>query len=60
LETIPNFWRQFAQINPAAISYASTHPTTAERFVRLRAAAAEIERKRAEGVELLPEMKKPR
>ncbi len=59
LETVPLFWRHFAQINPRAISYASTHPTTAERFVRLRSAAAEIERKRAGGLELLPEMKKP-
>jgi beta-barrel assembly-enhancing protease len=53
----PNLWRHFAQINPAAISYASTHPTTAERFVRLRLAVAEIEAKRADGRELLPEMK---
>ena len=53
----PNLWRQFAQINPRAISYASTHPTTAERFVRLRAAIDEIERKRRQGEELLPERK---
>lgn len=57
LDAGPNLWRQFAQINPAAIGYASTHPTTAERFVRLRAAIEEIERKRGEGAELLPEMR---
>lgn len=57
LETVPNLWRQFAQINPSAISYASTHPTTAERFVRLRQTIDEIRRKRAAGEELLPEMK---
>lgn len=57
----PNLWRQFAQINPTAIGYASTHPTTAERFVRLRSTIQEIERKRAQGAPLLPEMKtKPR
>jgi membrane-associated protease RseP (regulator of RpoE activity) len=53
----PNLWRQFAQINPSAIGYATTHPTTAERFVRLRAAIEEIEAKRDAGRELLPEMK---
>jgi beta-barrel assembly-enhancing protease len=57
LEGGPNLWRQFAQINPAAIAYASTHPTTAERFVRLRAAIEEIEAKMIAGTELLPEMK---
>lgn len=56
LETAPVFWRQFAQINPAAISYASTHPTTAERFVRLRNVMEEIEEKRRQGEDLLPEM----
>ena len=30
---------------------------TAERFVRLEATVAEIERKRAEGAELMPELK---
>lgn len=54
----PNLWRQFAQINPAAIGYASTHPTTAERFVRLRATIEEIEQKREVGAALLPEMRK--
>ncbi|HEY8508718.1 MAG TPA: M48 family metalloprotease [Steroidobacteraceae bacterium] len=57
LATGPNLWRQFAQISPSAIGYASTHPTTAERFVRLRSTIEEIERKRSRGVELLPEMR---
>lgn len=52
-------WRKFAQINPSAIGYASTHPTTAERFVRIRNTTTEIARKRAEGSPLLPELKKP-
>jgi beta-barrel assembly-enhancing protease len=57
LETVPELWRQFAQINPAAIGLASTHPTTAERFVRLREIIREIEAKRAAGEELTPELK---
>lgn len=60
LESAPEFWRRFAQISPKAISYASSHPTTAERFVRLRQTVAEIEEKRAAGRELLPEMKSGR
>lgn len=59
LEGAPRLWRQFAQINPSAIGYASTHPTTAERFVRLRNAIQEIEVKRANQQPLLPEMKRP-
>jgi hypothetical protein len=53
----PMLWRHFAQIDPTAIAFASTHPTTAERFVRLEATVAEIERKRAAGVALMPERK---
>ena len=55
LAAVPDFWRQFAQINPTAISYASTHPTTAERFVRLRQTIDEIEAKQAAGQDLMPE-----
>jgi hypothetical protein len=52
-----DLWRQFAQINPSAIGYASTHPTTAERFVRLKTAIQEIEAKRVAGRDLMPDMK---
>ena len=57
LDMVPGFWSQFAQINPTPISYASTHPTTAERFVRLQQTIEEIERKRAAGEELMPELR---
>ena len=53
----PNLWRRMAQENPGSIKYASTHPTTAERFVRLEQAAGEIEQKIARGEELAPEMR---
>lgn len=58
LDEAPMLWRHFAQIDPTAIAYASTHPTTAERFVLLEETAREIERKRAAGQPLLPEKKK--
>lgn len=55
LEGVPGIWRKFASISPGAISYAGTHPTTAERFVRLGEIIEEIEAKIRAGEELLPE-----
>jgi Zn-dependent protease with chaperone function/predicted small secreted protein len=53
----PTFWRRMAVDFPASIasSHTSSHPSTAERFVGLRNAVAEIERKRAAGEPLTPE-----
>lgn len=53
----PDFWRRMAQENASSIVFAGTHPTTAERFLRLDATASEIERKLALGVPLQPEMR---
>lgn len=53
----PNFWRRMATLSPAAVTLTTTHPPTSERFVALEQTAAEIERKRAAGAELLPEMR---
>ena len=58
IATAPNFWRRMAQESPGSIKFASSHPTTAERYVRLEQAVAEIEQKRSAGVELMPELKK--
>lgn len=55
LDPAPRFWRHVAQADPDGIGMAGTHPTPAERFVRLEQAIAEIERKRAAGVPLVPE-----
>jgi predicted Zn-dependent protease len=52
---VPNFWRRMAQGQPGSIKYASSHPTTAERFVRLEQVAGEIEQKVARGEDLRPE-----
>ena len=43
--------------NPGAIGLATSHPTSAERFVRIEQAVKEIEEKREEGRPLLPEMR---
>jgi hypothetical protein len=55
--TAADFWRRMAQESPGSIKFASSHPTTAERYLRLEQAAAEIEGKRAAGQPLLPELK---
>lgn len=54
-----DFWRRMGQESPGSIKYASTHPTTAERFLRLEETAAEIEMKRSRGEVLLPTLSRP-
>jgi Zn-dependent protease with chaperone function len=55
----PNFWRRMGQESPGSIKYASTHPTSAERFIRLDKTVTEIQAKVASGAPLLPEAKAP-
>ena len=52
-----NLWRQIGAANPGSIKFATTHPTTAERFVRLETWRSEVNRKVALGQALQPEMK---
>jgi hypothetical protein len=47
------------QESPGSIKYASTHPTSAERFIRLDKTVTEIQAKVASGAPLLPEAKAP-
>lgn len=56
----PDVWREFGAANPGGISkaLATTHPSTPERFVALEQTVAEIEGKRASGMELLPNEKR--
>lgn len=49
------FWRRMAAVNPDGIYSASTHPTTAERYILLKKTAAEIAQKKSSGQPLLPE-----
>lgn len=57
IDDAPNLWRRMAAENPGNIKFASSHPTTAERFVRLEQWIAEIHQKQASGAPLRPEMK---
>ena len=52
----PNFWRRMAAREPSKIVLASSHPTTAERFVSMTRGVAEIDSKVAAGKPLRPEI----
>lgn len=53
---VAEMWRRFAVEHPEAIYMATTHPTTANRFVVLEAARDEIKAKLAAGKPLEPNM----
>ena len=53
----PKFWRRMAALNPKAVSHATSHPTTATRFVGLRNAVKEITSKLSDGQPLVPNLK---
>lgn len=55
----PRFWREMAIANRQSIIYSGTHPTTAERFVRLEAAVGEVQTKLARGEIPSPERRGP-
>ena len=57
LDVAPTLWRRMAAADPTSIKFASSHPTSAERFVRLEKWRGEIDRKVALGLPLTPEMK---
>jgi predicted Zn-dependent protease len=54
------FWRRMAVEHPTGIVFGSTHPTTAERFVRLEQWTREIEPRVASGEPFGPEMRDQR
>lgn len=58
LERVPNFWRRMAVENPKSVKFAGSHPTTAERFVRLDQWRAEIDRKNATKLAIKPDLRK--
>jgi beta-barrel assembly-enhancing protease len=57
LDRAPNLWRRMAMASPGSIKFASSHPTSVERYIRLEHAAGEIAEKRAAGIALRPETK---
>lgn len=53
----PDFWRRMGAANPQSVTHATTHPSTPERFVALKASVEEIQAKRSKGEPLLPNEK---
>ena len=53
-EQTANFWRRMAVESAGSILYARSHPTSAERFLNLTNAAAEITSKQLSGEPLFP------
>jgi predicted Zn-dependent protease len=53
----PEFWRRMGAEHPGAIkkNFMASHPSSPERFLRLDNAVKEINAKRADGRELVPE-----
>ena len=60
VDNAARFWRRMAVEHPTGIVFATTHPTTAERFVRLAKWASEVNTKLASGDAFGPEMKDQR
>ena len=59
LDNAVNFWRRFAVEVPNSIySTGGTHPSTAERYVRMESTIKEIKDKIANGEKLIPAYKK--
>jgi len=56
----PNVWRRLAIKHPSEIYNKSTHPTSAERFLKLDKAVKEIQAKQARGEALIPNIKLPK
>lgn len=58
-ENAAQFWRRMAVEHPASINtnHASTHPTTAERFLAIENTLEQIEQKKLNNQPLLPDMK---
>lgn len=54
MKDVEAIWRRLGTRHPRNIGRAKTHPTTPDRFLRLKAAYEEIEAKRAAGAALLP------
>lgn len=52
---VANLWRRMAVESPASIAFATSHPTSAERFVNINAAHQEATAKRRRAQPLLPD-----
>jgi len=51
---MPAFWRRMSLENPDSMSYNSTHPTTAERAIRMKKTVDDIQSKQKAGLPIAP------
>ena len=51
------FWERMGAENPKSIAFNSSHPATAERYLQIKKTVEEINKKKAEGLALLPNEK---
>jgi hypothetical protein len=54
IDAAPTFWRHMGKADPKSIGFAHSHPTTAERFVRMEQGITEIQQKVASKQPLQP------
>ena len=53
-DNVDNFWRRLGTVSHKSINRAKTHPTSPDRYLRIKAAREEIRAKQDAGVSLFP------
>ena len=54
---VKNFWERIGSENPKQIAISSTHPATAERYLQIEKTVEEINKKKIDGLALVPNEK---
>jgi len=57
ISQVKNFWERIGSENPKQIAISSTHPATAERYLQIDKTVKEINKKKKDGLALVPNEK---
>ena len=57
ISNVKNFWERIGSENPKQIAISSTHPATAERYLQIEKTVEEINKKKSDGLALIPNEK---
>tara|TARA_Y100000816_G_scaffold244940_1_gene192741 strand:+ start:74 stop:1222 length:1149 start_codon:yes stop_codon:yes gene_type:complete len=57
ISNVKNFWERIGSENPKQIAISSTHPATAERYLQIEKTVQEINKKKSDGLALIPNEK---
>ena len=57
ISQVKNFWERIGSENPKQIAISSTHPATAERYLQIEKTVEEINKKKIDGIALVPNEK---